>query len=156
MSAQISPLITYLPIVPKAGLAILASLSFALQPAYADEIQAGRYSVISLLPTSAQRDPLSSVVDTTLSDAVTSIGEALEILLAGSGYRLSAPNTAPAIRETLLALPLPGAHRKLGPLPLREALQVLAGPAFVLVEDPIHRLVSFEPCSPTAFAPSQE
>ena len=96
MSAQISPRITCLPIVPKAGLALLASLSFALQPAYADEIQAGRYSVVSLLPTSAQRDPLSSVVDTTLPDAATSIGEALDILLAGSGYRLSAPTTAPA------------------------------------------------------------
>lgn len=156
MSAQISPLIACLPIVPKAGLTLLASLSFVLQPTYADEIQAGRYSVVSLLPTSAQRDPLSSVVDTTMPDSVTSVGEALDVLLAGSGYRLSKPTTAPALRGTLLALPLPEAHRKLGPLPLRDALQVLTGPAFVLVEDPIHRLVSFETCSPTAFAPSQE
>lgn len=156
MSAQISPLITCLPIVPKAGLTLLASLSFVLQPTYADEIQAGRYSAVSLLSTSAQRDPLSSVVDTTMPDSVTSVGEALDALLAGSGYRLSKPTTAPALRETLLALPLPDAHQELGPLPLREALRVLVGPAFVLVEDPIHRLVSFEPCSPTAPAPSQE
>ena len=90
MSAQISPRITCLPIVPKAGLALLASLSFALQPAYADEIQAGRYSVISLLPTSAQRDPLSSVVDTTLPNSVTSIfPQAVIIQISNMGCDLA-------------------------------------------------------------------
>jgi type IV pili sensor histidine kinase/response regulator len=31
-------------------------------------------------------------------------------------------------------------------MPLHEALETLGGPAFRLVEDPLHRLVSFERC----------
>jgi type IV pili sensor histidine kinase/response regulator len=49
----------------------------------------------------------------------------------------------------LFGLPLPEAHRALGPMPLRLALTTLAGPAFVLVEDSVHRLVSFERCEAT-------
>ena len=43
-------------------------------------------------------------------------------------------------------LPLPDAHRRLGPMPLRLALQTLAGPAWRLLEDPVYRLVAFERC----------
>ena len=56
------------------------------------------------------------------------------------------PLAAEAERAELLDLPLPEAHRTLGPLPLRTALAILAGPAFRLVEDPVHRLISFERC----------
>jgi type IV pili sensor histidine kinase/response regulator len=31
-------------------------------------------------------------------------------------------------------------------MPLKRALETLAGPAFRLVEDPVHRLVAFERC----------
>ena len=30
---------------------------------------------------------------------------------------------------------------------LREALETLAGPAFHLVQDPVHRLITFEQCA---------
>jgi type IV pili sensor histidine kinase/response regulator len=46
----------------------------------------------------------------------------------------------------LFALPLPDAHRSLGPMPLQTALETLTGPAFRLVEDPVHRLLTFERC----------
>jgi type IV pili sensor histidine kinase/response regulator len=50
------------------------------------------------------------------------------------------------MRSDLLGFPLPEAHRSLGPMSLQHALETLAGPAFRLVEDPLHRLVSFERC----------
>jgi type IV pili sensor histidine kinase/response regulator len=121
-------------------------LSFGLQPGYAQEVTVARYSVLSTLPTLAQNDPLSTVVDVTLPNSITSVGDAVNLLLTGSGYALSEPTTAPATRSVFLALPLPDVHRNLGPMPLRTALEVLARPAFVVVEDPVHRLVSFEPC----------
>ena len=62
------------------------------------------------------------------------------------GYRLAPEAAADASREVLLALPLPGPHRALGPMPVQTALETLAGPAFRLVEDPVHRLVTFERC----------
>jgi type IV pili sensor histidine kinase/response regulator len=78
--------------------------------------------------------------------SVVTIGQAVHYLLQPSGYRLSPQGTSEPIRETLLDLPLPEPHRALGPMPLKTALETLAGPAFRLVEDPLHRLVSFERC----------
>ena len=107
-----------------------------------------RYSTVQAVPTIAQRDPLSGLVTMTFPNSVTQVGQAVSALLEPSGYRLADTRAAAPEREKLLSLPLPNAHRALGPMPLRLALQTLAGPAFVLVEDPVHRLVSFEPCEP--------
>ena len=67
-------------------------------------------------------------------------------MLAPSGYGLARVQAADPERAELLALPLPEVHRALGPMPLRLALQTLIGPVFTVVEDPLHRLVSFEWC----------
>jgi conjugative transfer region protein (TIGR03748 family) len=79
---------------------------------------------------------------------VKTVGAAIQHLLRGSGYQLAAASAADPARFDLLKFPLPTAHRSLGPMPLHEALETLGGPAFRLVEDPLHRLVSFEQCRP--------
>lgn len=121
--------------------AVLAPLE-----ANAAEVTVARYSTVQLAPSLAQRDPLAAPVVSVLPASVTRIGEAVETLLGPSGYRLASPLAAEAERAELLDLPLPEAHHMLGPLPLRTALAILAGPAFRLVEDPVHRLISFERC----------
>jgi hypothetical protein len=50
----------------------------------------------------------------------------------------------------MLTLPLPGAHRQFQPLPLKDVIALLVGPAFVLVQDPVHRLLAFERCRDSA------
>lgn len=112
----------------------------------AAEVPVARYSTVRPAPSGVQQDPLSAHVDVVLPATVTRIGEAVEALLAPSGYRLASAAAAAPERAVLLALPLPEVHRALGPLPLRTALQTLAGPAFTLVEDRVHRLISFERC----------
>jgi len=112
----------------------------------AAEVTVARYSTVQPAPTLAQRDPLAAPVASVLPASVTRIGEAVEALLTPSGYRLSPSLAAAPERAELLNLPLPDAHRALVPLPLRTALKTLAGPAFTLVEDPVHRLISFERC----------
>ena len=121
--------------------AVLAPLE-----ANAAEVTVARYSTVQLAPSLAQRDPLAAPGISVLPASVTRIGEAVETLLGPSGYRLASPLAAEAERAELLDLPLPEAHRMLGPLPLRTALAILAGPSFRLVEDPVHRLISFERC----------
>ncbi|MGE0373135.1 MAG: pili assembly chaperone [Gammaproteobacteria bacterium] len=121
--------------------ALLASLE-----ANAVEVTVARYSTVPPAPSLVQRDPLAAPVVSVLPASVIRIGEAVETLLAPSGYRLSPPLAADSERAELLDLPLPEAHRALGPLPLRTALRILAGPAFTLVEDPVHRLISLERC----------
>ena len=122
-------------------------LALGCVAADAAEQHIARYSVLEHPSELIERDPLATSVDRAPPVSVTRIGEAIDWLLAPSGYRLSSLETAAPGRAALLALPLPESQRTLAHLPLRAALQVLAGPAFRLVEDPVHRLVSFEPCA---------
>ena len=128
-----------------AAVCMLGAL-FASLEANAAEVTVARYSTVQPAPSLAQRDPLAAPVVSVLPVSVTRIGEAVEILLGPSGYRLAQPLAATEERAELLDLPLPESHRTLGPLPLRTALAILAGPAFRLVEDTVHRLISSERC----------
>ena len=110
-------------------------------PISAGEVAVARYSTLYAVPTLAQRDPLADLVTATFPASVTRVGEAINTLLAPSGYRLARAQVAEPERAALLALPLPAVHRTLGPMPLRLALQTLAGSAFAVVEDPLHRRV---------------
>lgn len=114
--------------------------------ASAVELQVGRYATVPASPTQAQIQLLSAIVNVAFPTSVITVGQAVDYLLQPSGYRLSPQGTSESIRETLLGLPLPEPHRALGPMLLKTALETLAGPALRLVEDPVHRLVSFERC----------
>lgn len=102
------------------------------------------YAVITPTASAEQRDLLAVVVSLKFPVGVDTVGQALEMLLERSGYRMAyGENTDPEL-GTLLLLPLPQIHRNLGPIRLRDALQALAGSAWILVEDPVNRLVSFD------------
>lgn len=115
----------------------------------ADEVQVGRYSTVRAAPTAAQANLLSALVTVAFPPSVTTVGQAVDHLLKPSGYRLAPQAFAEPSRTGLLGLPLPDAHRVLGPMSMQTALETLAGPAFRLVEDPVHRLVTFERCGAT-------
>ena len=114
--------------------------------AFATEIQVGRYATVQALPTQEQVQLLSAIVNVVFPASVVTVGQAMHYLLEPSGYRLADEAAASPARAALLKLPLPQGHHALGPMPLRIALETLAGPAFRLVEDPLHRLVSLERC----------
>ncbi|HAN69548.1 MAG: pili assembly chaperone [Haliea sp.] len=105
-----------------------------------------RYTVLAATPTAAQQDLLGGIDRIMFPVDVVTVGDALATALYSSGYRLAATEEADASRDILMPLPLPDAHRRLGPMPLRLALQTLAGPAWRLLEDPVYRLVAFERC----------
>jgi len=105
-----------------------------------------RYTVLAATPTAAQQDLLGGIDRITFPVDVVTVGDALATVLHSSGYRLATTEEMDASRDILMPLPLPDAHRSLGPMPLRLALQTLAGPAWRLLEDPVHRLVAFERC----------
>ena len=108
------------------------------------EVQVGRYQTVLLQADQTQVDLLSVVVTRKLPEHVSTVGEAVAALLDGSGYRLLSADLAEPYRVVLFALPLPEVQRQLGPLKLRQALELLTGPAFRLVIDPTYRLVSFQ------------
>ena len=134
--------------LPRQQLALAMAALITVNVACADEVQVGRYATMQAVPTSAQVHLLSAMVRVQFPASVVSVGQAVEHLLQPSGYRLASEAAVDPSRKILLNLPLPEPHRVLGPMPLQMALETLAGPAFRLVEDPVHRLVSFESCGP--------
>lgn len=134
------------PIMPVA-VCVAGFLAIGGTNLQAKEIQVGRYSTTTTAPTPAQAELLSTTVTLRFPERIQTVGEAVRYLLQRSGYRLADPEGVSSETMALFALPLPAVHRSLGPTTLREALQTLAGPAFILVQDPVHRLITFERCA---------
>lgn len=109
-------------------------------PADVRVVRYGRYTLVELAPTEAQRNLMLQVVDMAVPDTLdATVGDALRHVLQRSGYQLcSGPQT-----DALNALPLPAAHYLLGPIVLRDALLTLAGPAWELHADDGARQVCF-------------
>jgi len=105
-------------------------------------VRYGRYTLVELAPTAAQRDLLLQTIDVSMPEnARATVGDGLRHVLKRSGYQLC--ETAHAVIE-LYALPLPAAHLHLGPMTLRDALLTLAGPAWELHVNDRARQVCFE------------
>ena len=106
------------------------------------ELRYGRYTLVSTEPSTEQRDLLAQIIDVSIPSSLSpSVQEALQYVLQRSGYSLC-PVTAAV--KVLFTRPLPAAHYRLGPIPLRSALQVLASPAWQLTTDEVSRSVCFE------------
>lgn len=121
----------------------------------AAEVQVGRYSTLPALPTAAQADLLAATITVSFPARIYTVGEAVKYLLQRSGYRLADEQMMPPATTDLLVLPLPAVHRNLGPVTIVQALETLAGPSFHLINDPVHRLISFELCSAAGYLTHQ-
>ncbi len=103
-------------------------------------IRSGRYSLIEVQPQDAQRDLLRQVVDVTVPSGITaSVADMMRYVLLRSGFTICEG----AVVDSFEPLPLPAAHQHLGPIMLRDALDVLAGPAWHLEVDETRRQVCF-------------
>ena len=109
--------------------------------------QIERYSVIAVRPTAGQRDLLSVTRAITIPGDIESVGEAFHWMLRDSGYRLATDTVLSEEVRAMLELPLPAVHRRFEPMPLQTVLGLMIGPAFHLIQDPVHRLIAFERCA---------
>ena len=104
-------------------------------------LRQSRYTLIELRPELQQQDLQQQIIDLRIpASASTTVGDAMRYVLRQSGYRLCEGDPALA---TLWALSLPAAHLQLGPLPLNQTLQLLAGSAWRLSVDERARQVCF-------------
>jgi len=105
-------------------------------------VRYGRYTLVSTKPLLAQQDLLAQIIDTRIpADMNPTVQQAMQHVLRHSGYSLS-PADNPAVSR-LYSHPLPAAHYRIGPIPLGNALQLLAGKAFVMQVDEIERQIGF-------------
>ena len=115
----------------------------AAEGSHQAELRYGRYTLVSTAPTTEQQDLLAQIIDVSIPSSLSpSVQDALHYVLLRSGYSLC-PDTSSI--TVLFSRPLPAAHYRLGPIPLRNALQVLAGPAWQLTVNDVNRSVCFEP-----------
>jgi conjugative transfer region protein (TIGR03748 family) len=115
-------------------------------------VRLGRYTLVELAPDQAQRDLMHQVIDVSAPHGLqTSVADMLRYVLLRSGY--GACESDPLARFE--ALPLPAAHLRLGPLSLRDALEILAGPAWQLTVDDATRQVCFAPVDRSLSTASQ-
>ena len=132
---------TTAPLVPDAVEAV-STIPESDAPEFIPVVRYGRYTLVELAPTAAQRDLLLQTIDAPMpEDARATVGDGLRHVLKRSGYQLC--ETPSAVTE-LYALPLPAAHLHLGPMTLRDALLTLAGPAWELHADDRARQICFE------------
>ncbi|ECD9849698.1 hypothetical protein FOM78_20810 [Salmonella enterica] len=118
-------------------------------PAFSDIYQrspevtrSGRYTLVNVKSADAQREPLNQLIDITMpGQLVNSVGDGFRYLLFQSGYSLCGGYGADFAE--LLNRPLPAIQRKIGPMRLSEALQVVAGPAWRMSVDEVNREVCF-------------
>lgn len=112
---------------------LIATVSYATPPIYQG------YAVITEAPQAIDLD--QTVYKTIKGRTVL---EGLLGILQGSGYQLAAERAADPEIHRLYGQPYPESQRTVGPQALKAVLERLAGPAWLLVVDPVNRLVSFE------------
>lgn len=105
----------------------------------AEEVKTDRYTLTKVEPQGDQRQPLTSILTMNFGIDVRTVGEAITETLNGSGYRWEQHVDDPG----LTALPLPSVVRNLGPIRLKDALETIAGPAWTLEVDDLHRTIWF-------------
>ncbi|HHR3898122.1 TPA: TcpQ domain-containing protein [Salmonella enterica] len=104
--------------------------------------RSGRYTLVNVKSADAQREPLNQLIDITMpGQLVNTVGDGFRYLLFQSGYALCGRYGADFAE--LLNRPLPAVQRKIGPVRLSEALQVVAGPAWRMSVDEVNREVCF-------------
>lgn len=115
-------------------------------PLPVEVVHTSRYTLVSLTPEKTLQYPLSQIASHSLPapkkhHKAPTRGEALKIWLSGTGYSLCLPITGDM--RQFFNSPLPESQRSPGPLRIETALQMIAGPAWVMNTDEITRTVCF-------------
>ena len=123
-------------------------------------VRYGRYTLVSTLPDSGQRDLMAQIIDVNIpANMKPNVRDAMQYVMDRSGYSLCPADKGHV--NILYTRSLPAAQYKLGPMSLRNTLQVLAGPAWQVKVDEVNRQVCYVlrpgyqlPDSPRPAAPS--
>lgn len=119
-------------------------------PTTPEVLREGRYTLVSLSPEDGQKYLLDQSVTVTVPQHNKKVFNAnvengLTATLNNTGLALCQRfnNNEPTL-PTLFSRPLPKVHYQFGPVRLREALQMLAGPAYEITLNDITRTVCFK------------
>ncbi|HCC3243547.1 TPA: hypothetical protein ACW6D3_002644 [Legionella pneumophila] len=129
-----------------AQLSVIGLLSTAAFYSMAANVtQVNRYATVANKPSAAQINPLLAIQQVHFPQEVQTIGQAVEWWLKFSGFSLVSKEKQPESLQTVMHQALPQIDRNLGPLTIKDGLEVLVGQqSFALIEDPLLRRVNFK------------
>lgn len=105
-------------------------------------VRYGRYTLVSTQPDAGQRDLMAQIIDVTIpANMNPNVRDAMQYVVDRSSYSLCPADSGHV--NILYTRPLPAAQYKLGPMTLRNTLQVLSGPAWQVKVDEVNRQVCF-------------
>ncbi|MCW8443116.1 hypothetical protein OQJ05_03490 [Fluoribacter gormanii] len=127
-------------------LSVIGVLSIAAFYSMAANVtQVNRYATVANKPLAAQINPLLAIQQIHFPQEVQTIGQAVEWWLKFSGFSLVSKEKQPESLQSVMHQALPQIDRNLGPLTVKDGLEVLVGQqSFVLIEDPLLRQVNFK------------
>ena len=127
-------------------LSLIGIMGFtALSIQAANVTQINRYATVINKPLPAQINPLLAVQQVHFSQEITTVGQAMTYWLSYSGFSLVPTDKQSPSLQAVMRQPLPQIVRNLGPLTVKDGLEVLAGQqVFTLVHDPLLREVNFK------------
>lgn len=106
------------------------------------QVRYGRYTLVNTAPETEQRDLMAQIIDVNIpANMKPTVRDAMQYVVNRSGYSLCGPDQGHV--NILFTRPLPAAQYRLGPMSLRNTLQVLAGPAWQVKVDEVMRSVCF-------------
>lgn len=106
------------------------------------QVRYGRYTLVNTAPETEQRDLMAQIIDVNIpANMKPTVRDAMQYVVNRSGYSLCGSDQGHV--NILFTRPLPAAQYKLGPMSLRNTLQVLAGPAWQVKVDEVVRTVCF-------------
>ncbi|ANF70972.1 hypothetical protein A6043_06480 [[Haemophilus] ducreyi] len=119
-------------------------------PATPEVLREGRYTLVSLAPENGQKYLLDQSVTVSVAQKnkkvfTADVEKGLTTTLKNTGLALcNRLNPQEKTLSILFSRPLPKVHYQFGPMKLREALQMLAGPAYEITLNDITRTVCFK------------
>lgn len=130
-------------IVKVSAIGLLSIGSFISSAANVTQIN--RYATVNNKPLAAQINLLLAVQQVHFSQDIKTVGQAMTYWLQYSGFSLAPMNKQPTILQAIMGKALPQIDRNLGPLTVKDGLEVLVGQqVFMLTQDPMLREVSFK------------
>ena len=107
--------------------------------------QINRYATVENKPLRAQVNPLLAVQQIHFPQSVQTVGQAMTYWLQYSGFSIAKVDKQPASLQAVMQQRLPQIDRNLGPLTIKDGLEVLAGQeVFTLTQNPLLREVNFK------------
>lgn len=106
-----------------------------------ESVKTDRYTLMNTDVQTEQKMPLTTITHFTLGREIITVGDAINEVLKGSGYRWQSPNGQD---DLLTRLPLPAIVRDMGPVRIEDALKTIAGQVWSLQCDHLNRVVWFE------------